>query len=773
MIGQTISHYRILEHLGAGGMGVVYKAEDLKLKRTVALKFLPPELTRNPEAMARFSREAQAAAAFSHPNICTIHAIEEAGDQLFIAMEYVEGQNLKDRIGAEPLPLNVAIEYARQLAEGLQAAHERGIVHRDIKSANIMVTPGGQIKIMDFGLARTPDQTQLTRTGTTLGTVAYMSPEQARGEEVGPPADIWALGVVLYEMVAGHLPFRGDHGQTVIYAILNQEPAPLAASQVGVPYELERIVGNCLAKNLAKRFPSAAVLASDLQSLSSQIEVLAQKGEFRNWILRHRRNLLTSGALVLALVLVGTLAWRFVPPKGNEVSSLAVLPMHDPAASADEEYLAEGLTGELIACLSRLVDFKVISRRSTANYKDTDKSLAEIAAELDVDGLVEVYLERDGPQAKMSVELIRGRTEEVLWAERFEGVQEQLLPLQYDVAMAIAGAIGVELGADQQAQLRSRQSSDPVVDQLYLKARYNFFHGNQQKAIARFNEVLAIDPFHAQAYAGLALCLRETAMHHGFHREVYPQVRAAAAKALELDDSIADAHVALAQVHAEYDWDWPGAQREFLRALELDPANAAAHLYYGCELLAQTRFDEGIDHIKQAVDLDPLSLYMRQTHAWSHLWAQRYDRAVELFNEILVVHPEDAFSKTFLAWTHALKGEFEEAHVWLDESGSGSFLKGLFCALAGDRECALQEVLVCEQAYEGGESAGNAFHAARIYAALGENDRAFQWLEKAYSSRTAELLFLRMEPVLGLLKTDPRFDELVKKIGYWPEDGGA
>jgi len=544
MIGRIISHYKILEKLGEGGVGVVYKGEDTKLKRTVALKFLPAELTRDPDAKKRFVHEAQAAGALDHPNICTIYEIDEAEGHTFISMACIEGQSLKDKIesgpvganGRSPLPIDEALDIAIQVAEGLQAAHEKGIIHRDIKSANIMVTEKGQAKIMDFGLAKLAGQVRLTKTGTTVGTVAYMSPEQARGEEVDHRTDIWSYGVVLYEMVTGQLPFKGEYDQAVVYSILNEEPEPMTGLRTGVPMELERVVNKALVKSLDSRYQNAGDILVDLRLLRKELELMASKEQ---------------------------------PSRENPQPSIAVLPFYNLSADKEQEYFCEGMTEEIINALTHVEGLRVVARTSAFSFRGKEIDVGEIGRKLSVETLLEGSVRKAANRLRIWVQLVNVVDGYHLWSERYDREMEDVFAVQDEISLAIADKLKVKLLRGEKTKLITHHTDDLEAYNLYLRGRYLWnkrTEGGIKKAIEHFKQAIKKDPSYALAYTGLADSYSTLTSYISIlPKEVFPKGRDAALKALEIDDTLAEAHASLALIRRDYEWDWAGA-REGIQA---------------------------------------------------------------------------------------------------------------------------------------------------------------------------------------------------------------
>jgi len=747
MIGKTISHYRILEKLGQGGMGVVYKAEDTKLKRTVALKFLPQDLTRNPDAKTRFIQEAQAASALDHPNVCNIHEIAETeDDQIFIAMACYDGETLKNKIERGAMAAGEAIPIAIQVAEGLAKAHGRGIIHRDIKPANIMVTDEGVAKILDFGLAKLAGQARLTKTASTVGTVAYMSPEQVEGGEVDCRSDIWSLGVVLYEMVTGKLPFRGDYESAMLYSIMNDRPKLMSSLRGGIPRELERVVEKTLSKRLEERYQSMTDLLSDLKALS----------------VRESDRLGAQG-----------------PAPGEEMEarrrkkSIAVLPFRSLSESKEDEYFSDGTTEDIITQLSKIGELRVISRTSIMRYKHSEKSIPEISRELGVDTILEGSVRRAGGRVRIAAQLLDGKTDEHMWAETYDRDINDIFAIQSDVAEKIAQALKAKLSPAEKERIERKPTESTEAYNYYLKGR---FYWNKRRAddlktaIEYFNQAIEIDPEYALAYAGLASAYVVLPDYAGLPpKEVMPKGKVAAAKALELDPTLGEAHAVLGAI-SENEWDWASAEIEYKRAIELNPSYPTAHQWYSQILIYFDRFDEALAEIKRALKLDPLSLILNSVLGNALYFGRRFEEAADQFRKTLELDSSFAHAHLYLGWVHVQLGQLEKAISEFEKAraiaGIGPYgLGGLGNAYgrAGKKSEAvkmLDELLrISTQGYS------ISYHIAVVYSGLGDKDKALEWLEKAYEERSTFVEEIGVDPVWDGLSPDPRFLALKRKMG--------
>jgi serine/threonine-protein kinase len=784
MIGKTISHYKILEELGRGGMGVVYKAQDTKLKRTVALKFLPPELTRDAEAKGRFIREAQAASALEHPNICNIHEINETEDgQLFIVMACYEGKTLKQKLADSPLPVEQAVNIATWIAQGLARAHEEGIVHRDIKPANIIITHRNEVKILDFGLAKLAGQARLTKDTSTLGTVAYMSPEQVSGKEIDHRTDIWSLGVVLFEMLTGQPPFKGDYEQAIIYTILNKEPKPLippASGRTDLSMEVEGIVNKALAKDPDERYQHMADILVDLKLVKKEVEVGSRKQRGSTTAVTatpQKRTYLFGGIATLIILFLFAL-YVFFPSRSGKVDrkSIAVLPFQNMNKGEENEYFSDGITEDIITQLSKIRELRVISRTSSMRYKKTEKTLREIGEKLQVAAVLEGSVRREGDDVRITAQLIDAESDEHIWAETYDREMTHIFAIQSDVAQQIALALKAKLSPTEKQRIDRKPTENLEAYNLYLKGRYFWNKRTEmdlKKAIEHFEEAIGLDSNYGLGYAGLADSYNLLPTYSSYPgKEAYPKAKEAALKALEIDNTLSEAHNSLAWIKMMYDWDWEGAEKEFKRAIELNPGYATAHHWYALYLMRMSRFDDAMEEIRKAHELDPLSLVINRAMGNVFLGARRYGQAIDALQRTNEMDPNFSLMHFLLGKAFLLKSMYEEALAEFQKEKELSMGRwppldlhiGITYVLMGKRGEA-QEVLdnLRERLKQTHDSPAGL---AALYFALGKKDQGFEWLEKAYEEGNLKGPWrLKIDPLYDGVRSDPRFKELLKKVG--------
>lgn len=809
MIDQQISHYRILDKLGAGGMGEVYLAEDLRLGRKLALKILPAEFTKDQMRVARFQQEARAASALNHPNIITIYEIGEEASVHFIATEHINGQTLRQLMRPGRMDLREALDIATQIASALHAAHQAGITHRDIKPENVMIRPDGYVKVLDFGLAKLTEKRMgevatgrlgeeentlllpatsippvsqspsppVSTPGMLMGTVTYMSPEQARGLAVDARSDIFSLGVVLYEMLTGRVPFDGATTTDVLAAILHLEAAPLSRYLQRVPSELEFSLHKALGKTYETRYQTIHHFLNDLKRVKQKLDFDAEFARYSQESLPKQTVEELSEALTVELR-----TDEFISPSGRlrqrhssqQIESLAILPMENASADAGMEYLSDGITESIINSLSQLPGLRVVPRSTVFGYKGRKSDPQKTGEELAVHAVLTGRVIQLGDSLIVKTELIDVARASQLWGEEYRRKLTDIFALQDEIAEEISQKLRVHVSGEDRQRLRKRYTDNIEAYHLYLKGRY--YVGKRtpewiRKGVEHFQQAIDLDPNYALAYSGLAEAYGFLASSTGGQppRDAYPLAKAAALKALELDDTLGEAHCSLGFFRLLFDWDFAAAETEFKRAIELSPNFANAYDGYGFYLKATGQHEASIEACKRAQELEPLSLFLSLSLGWAYYFARRYDEALKQSTKVLEMDPNFGFAYWHRGMVYIQQQNFTEAINAFRKAISLSGAIPTFIGYLGHASARAGKHREARQMLAQLESLSKkqyvpSYLMSMIHLGLGDLDQTLDWLEKAYEERSGVMAFVRVEPLLDQLRADARFAELMERM---------
>jgi len=794
MIGTTLGHYRIVNKIGEGGMGEVYRAHDERLDRDVAIKVLPEDVAGDSDRLRRFEREANAIAKLAHPNVLEIWDFGAEDGVTYAVTELLEGQNLRARIPTSGLPWQKVVQFGAAIADGLAAAHGKGIVHRDLKPENVFVTSDGRVKILDFGLAQVKEPVEEeaetatltpagTMPGTVMGTVGYMSPEQVRGQPSDARSDIFALGCVLYEMLTGKIVFARDSTADTQAAILKEEPPALTALGVALPAEVDRTVHRCLEKSPEARFQSASDLAYNLRTITTDQPIpMATPAR--------RRRVLWAVAAV-SLIVFGAIAVlsrsglfdRSSPESDLQpIRSIALLPLENLTGDPEQAYFVDGLHGELISTFTQISAFdKVIARTSVMGFRNSDTSIREIGERLKVAALLEGSVRQSGDKVRITLQLIDAETESNLWADSFERDLTDILALQSDVARAVAGQVSLALTPEEQLRLDSTRSVNEEAYEAYMMGKYLFSIGRSEETLARsrdfFERSIEIDPDFAPSYVGLSIVLRNIAHWYQQPSEVMPASYEAALKAIELDENLPDAHAALGRVKYRWQWDWSGAESELRRGLELDRNNGYALRSYGefCMVLGQA--EKAISACQRAIEVDPLNTFSIAELGSAYYFARQFDKGITHLLSYLKLSPYNFSAHWILSWNYSGAGKNEEAVIEIERARelhpspeNDSFFLAtevLGYSIVGRRTEAIETLhRILDLSRERYVPPSTVAYA---YVALGDTDTAIEWLERAFEARDTHLGFARALPLYDPIRSDPRFQDILRRMNF-PED---
>jgi TolB-like protein/Flp pilus assembly protein TadD len=793
MIGETVTHYRLLEKIGEGGMGVVYRAEDTRLGRRVAVKFLSARLSEDASALERFHREARAASALSHPHICALYDVGEHKGVPFLVMELLEGVTLRHRIGEAPLPIDLLLDFAVQVTDALDVAHAHGIVHRDVKTANVFITERGQVKVLDFGLAKLvqPGESGLagpganttlarpgpqTETGQTFGTLSSMSPEQARGEDLDGRTDLFSFGVVLYEMATGREPFVGRTSALTFDAILHTTPAAPSTVNARVPAELDHIIQKALEKNRELRYQTAAEMRADLRRLKRESDVprtMSSAQTARLSVAPPRASSwrpIAAAAAGVAVLGLAALAWFALRGSSGAIDSVAVLPFVTATATADTEYLTDGITETLINGLAQLPDLRVAARSVVFRYKGRDIDPQQIGRDLNVKAIVTGRVASHADRLVIRAEVMNVGTGAQLWGNQYERAPADLLAVQEEIANEILDTLRPRLSGDERRRATRRYTEDSAAYQLYLQGRYNWNKGTisgYKSAVEYFQQAIQKDPRYALAHAGLA---DSFLLLGSYWVEAITEAKTAAEAALRIDPNLAEAHVALGHIKLWLDWDWPAAQREFERGIALNPTSALAHNQYAMCLASLGRLPDAIAEVRRALELDPLSPIVNSDLALYLLYSNRLDDAMAQFRKTVDLDSNSVSAHRGLGIALSLSGRHDEAVAELQRAlllseNNPAVLGHLGAAYARQRNMTeADRVLKALQGLAAREYVPSSAVAV-IYAAMGDRASALDALQRAYDEHDYALAQIGVVPWFSSLRAEPRFERLLARLG--------
>jgi eukaryotic-like serine/threonine-protein kinase len=785
MIGQTISHYRIVEQLGAGGMGVVFKAQDSRLERAVALKFLPEKLAQEPLALERFRREARAASALNHPGICTIYDIGEQDGRAFIAMEFIDGETLRAHIHGKPLPLEEILELGIEIADALEAAHAEGIIHRDIKPANIFVTKRGRAKVLDFGLAKlipkgvasgaADDSNSIV--GIISGTPSYMSPEQVRGDGLDPRTDIFSLGLVLYEIATGRQAFSGGTGGVIIEAVLTRPPVPVRNINPAIPAELEEIINKTLHKDREQRYQHAAELGAELQRLKRELDSGSRAGDTasRTAAVANTDSPPSAGAQRSQPSSSTGRMRAFRPERvSRSIDSLAVLPFDNASGDPEYEYLSDGITGSLINTLATVPKLRVMAQSTVFRFKGHAIDPQAVGRDLNVRAVLTGRVMQSGGSLRIGAELVDVATGSQLWGGQFDRKSGDIFAVQDEISNEISEKLRLQLTRAQKKKLTQRHTEDPEAYRIYLKGRHHWNRWTEEgfyKAIEYFRQAVEKDPAYALAHAGVA----DSYVLLGWNsylppKDAFPKAKAAALKALQFDSELGEAHASLAAVLWLHDWKWQEAEKEFKRSLELNPTYPTANHWNAEFVMTMGRQIEAIAKMKNSQTLDPLSLIINVAIGWANYMARRYDDALEQLLQTVELDRNYPVTYWILGLVYRTLGRYDlaiaEGEKGVKLSGGSPLMRAALAhsyGKAGRREEALQILGELTELAKTKYVAPHFF--VGIHTGLGENERALEYLGKSYEEHSHWLIYLHMDPRMDELRKDPQFQELLKRVG--------
>jgi serine/threonine protein kinase/Tfp pilus assembly protein PilF len=777
--GSTLANrYEIIEELGKGGMGRVYRVEDKKLKQEVALKLIKPEIAKDKKTIERFRNELKTARMITHKNVCRMFDLGEAEGAHFITMEFVPGQDLKGLIRQTgQLAVGTTVNIAKQICDGLVEAHKLGVVHRDLKPSNIMIDKEGNVRIMDFGIARSLESKGITKNGVMIGTPEYMSPEQVEGKEIDQRSDIYSLGIILYEMATGRVPFEGETSFTVGMKHKSEMPQDPKELNTQISNDLSRVILRCLEKDKEKRYQSADELRAELERLEQGLPT-TERFEPKKKPLTSReitvqfnlRKLLIPVLVILAIVVIGLIIWspwtqkESVPIPGGKLS-VAVLSFYDLSPQKDQEYFCDGMAAELINRLTKIEKLSVPAQASSFSFKGKKLDVQEIGKRLNVESVLTGSLRKSENRLRITVELVKVSDGYPIWSEKYERDIDDIFALQDEISLSVVDSLRIKLLGEEEAELVMRHTQNPEAYNLFLKGLY-FWNKRTEDDIRKANDyyeqAIQLDPNYALAYARLADSYGLLPFYTSvLPKEAFEKARSAAKKALDIDETLAEAHSALGFIKMYYDWDWEAAETELKRAVQSKPSYVTAHHWYAEYLSHMGRHEEAIAEISRAHEIDPLSVLINHMKAYVFYYAHQYEKAIEQCLRTLELDPNFAVTHSVIGSAYLEKGMYEEAIMECQKGRDKEYL-GYAYALAGKRDEALAILEEMKERWERGEILAHSI--ARIYVGLSEDDLALEWLEKSFGKREPRLVQLKVDPKFDPLRSNPRFKALLEKM---------
>jgi len=780
--GSTFAgRYQIIEELGIGGMGKVYKVFDKEVKTKVALKFIKPEVSADKKTIERFRNEIKVAREISHKNVCRMYDLNKEKGNYFITMEYISGQDLRGLIRQSgQLAIGTAINIAKKICEGLAEAHKLGVIHRDLKPSNIMIDKEGNVRIMDFGIARSVEAKGVTEKGIIIGTPDYISPEQVEGEEADQQSDIYSLGVILYEMVTGRVPFEGKTAVRIIMKHKDEMPPDPKKFNPQISEDLRNVIMRCMEKDRERRYQGASALCSKLTKIEKGISIternLPKRKPFA--VGKGLKKFFIPALVFILLVIIGLIIWQLLPkgkviPISSEKPSIAVLPFKDLSPHKDQEYFCDGMADTLIHVLTNIEDLRVVARTSAFSFKGKEQDIREIGRTLNAETVLEGSVQKAGNKLRITTQLIKVEDGYHLWSEQYNRDMDDVFSIQDEISLMIADKLKIKLASKEKTLLVKRYTDNLEAYNLYLKGRFFLSKStlvSLRESIKYFQQAIEKDPTYALAYAGIADCYILLGVLYTSPKEAFPRAKVAAEKALEIDEALAEAYASLGLVRLFYDWDWPSAEQELLRAIELNPKYATAHIWYSVYLTVMGMHDDAINEAKRALELDPISPLTTWLAGTTFYYARQFDQAIKEAQKALEIDPNNLPAHMLIFMAYLEKFEYTKAIAQLqkgmDISGSGELPQITRQLISYALLEEYHEIEKVSDELNSGlrQEYFSPYYIASFYLTIDQEDKAFEWLERAYQEHDHWLIILRVDPKFDSIRSDPRYKTLLKKM---------